>query len=176
MDKNEVYFWTQPVGIVGWDYEITFAATTQGLCRLGLGQALEEKEALEVWAGRWFPDYRLILARQADLGFIKEIEEYLTGKRQRFTVPLDLKGTPFQIRVWEELCRIPYGQTCSYAFIAQQIGCPQGCRAVGLANNRNPIPLVIPCHRVISQNGSLTGYRSGLDLKLKLLQLEGAKI
>jgi O-6-methylguanine DNA methyltransferase len=176
LPKYEVCFWTQPVGIEGWDYDLTLAVTAQGLCRLGLGQALEEEEALAVWARRWFPDYRLNRARQANLGFIKELEEYLAGKRQIFTLPLHLKGTSFQIRVWEELCRIPYGQTRSYAFIAKQIGCPQGCRAVGSANNSNPVPLIIPCHRVIGQNGSLTGYRSGLDLKLKLLQLEGEKI
>lgn len=175
MSKRDICFWTQPVGIKGWDYDLTLAATSQGLCRLGLGQALEEEEALAVWARRWFPDYQLVRARQVNQRFLKEIQDYLAGKLQGFTVPLHLKGTPFQIRVWEELCRIPFGQTRSYAFIARQIECPKACRAVGLANNKNPIPLLIPCHRVIGQNGSLTGYRSGLDLKLKLLQLEGAK-
>jgi methylated-DNA-[protein]-cysteine S-methyltransferase len=176
LPENEVCFWTQPVGIKGWDYDLTLAVTARGLCRLGLGRALGEEEALAVWVRRWYPGYCLIRSKEVKHRFIKEIEEYLMGKRQIFTVPLDLKGTPFQVRVWEELCRIPYGQTRSYSFVAQQIGCPKGCRAVGSANNKNPLPLIIPCHRVLGQNGSLTGYRGGLDLKLKILQLEGVKI
>ncbi|MHB8126062.1 MAG: methylated-DNA--[protein]-cysteine S-methyltransferase [Desulfitobacteriaceae bacterium] len=175
MEKSEIHFWTQLVWIGGSDYDLTMATTSQGLCWLGLGRALEEEEALVVWAKRWFPDQELIRQRQVNAKLIEEIEEYLSSKRQEFTVSLHQKGTPFQIRVWQELSRIPYGVTCSYADIAEKIGCPKGPRAIGLANNKNPIALVVPCHRVIGKNGNLTGYGGGVDLKLKLLKLEGAK-
>jgi len=172
---SEIHFWTQTVTIGGSDYDITMATTSQGLCWLSLGCAYEEETALKAWAKRWFPNLELIRQRQVNTMLIEEIEEYLAGKRQEFTVPLHQMGTPFQIRVWQELCRIPYGETNSYADIAERVGCPKGPRAIGLANNKNPISLVVPCHRVIGINGSLTGYGGGLDLKHKLLKLEGAK-
>lgn len=102
----------------------------------------------------------------------KELEEYFKGTRQTFDVPLFLCGTPFQIAVWNALRAIPYGETRSYKQIAQQIGNPNACRAVGMANNRNPIMIMVPCHRVIGQNKSLTGYGGGLPMKEYLLHLE----
>lgn len=101
-----------------------------------------------------------------------QLEEYLAGRRRVFDLPLAPRGTPFQQEVWAALCRIPYGETCSYADIAAVIGRPKACRAVGMANNRNPIPIFIPCHRVIGKNGSLVGYAGGLFLKERLLLLE----
>ena len=101
-----------------------------------------------------------------------QIEEYLAGRRTSFDLPLHAEGTPFMRRVWEELCRIPYGQTRSYKEIAAAIGRPGAMRAVGMANSRNPIALIIPCHRVIGADGSLTGFASGVDLKRCLLALE----
>lgn len=101
-----------------------------------------------------------------------QLKEYLDGKRKIFSLPLSLKGTVFQCRVWEALCQIPYGETRSYSQIAKQIGNPKACRAVGMANHRNPILIVVPCHRVIGADGSLTGYGSGLKLKQTLLDLE----
>lgn len=102
----------------------------------------------------------------------EELREYLAGERKEFTVPLSPKGTEFQRRVWESLCAIPYGVTRSYREIADSVGCPKGFRAVGMANNRNPIPIMIPCHRVIGADGSLTGYGGGLEIKVRLLELE----
>jgi len=102
----------------------------------------------------------------------KQIEEYFNGKRKVFDLPYVLHGTDFQVKVWEALVKIPYGETRSYAEIAAITGNPKACRAVGMANNRNPIPIIIPCHRVIGSNGSLTGFAGGLDLKQKLLDLE----
>lgn len=101
-----------------------------------------------------------------------ELGLYFTGKLIRFTVPLDRRGTPFQLKVWGELCRIPYGKTRSYRQIARTIGYPLAARAVGHAVGNNPIAIVLPCHRVIGADGSLTGYASGLDRKRYLLNLE----
>jgi len=93
-----------------------------------------------------------------------------------FELPLDLRGTEFQRAVWQALLEIPYGETRSYAEIARQVGQPNAVRAVGAANGANPIPIVVPCHRVIGRDGSLTGYGGGLDKKVFLLQLEGVDV
>lgn len=103
----------------------------------------------------------------------KEIREYLAGKRKEFTFPIQSKGTDFQKRVWSALLEIPYGKTQSYGEIAEKIQSPKACRAVGGANNKNPLSIVVPCHRVIGKNGSLVGYGGGLDWKKRLLSLEG---
>lgn len=103
-----------------------------------------------------------------------QLGEYLNGRRREFTLPLEPTGTEFMCRVWEELRRIPFGKTVSYKDIACAIGNEKACRAVGMANNRNPIALFIPCHRVIGANGSLVGYAEGLEMKRRLLDLEKA--
>lgn len=104
----------------------------------------------------------------------RQLEEYFDGARRVFDLPLAPRGTEFERRVWQEVAAIPYGETRSYAEIARAAGRPDACRAVGRANGRNPIPLVIPCHRVIGSDGSLTGFGGGLPLKRFLLALEGA--
>src|ERR1700676_103809 len=106
--------------------------------------------------------------------YVNELEEYFAGKRREFTFPLDLRGTDFQLACWRALLAIPYGETRSYADIARAVGKPNAFRAVGMANNRNPVAIVVPCHRVIASDGTLCGYGGGLDLKRKLLELEGA--
>ncbi len=106
--------------------------------------------------------------------YVRELEEYFAGQRRQFTFALDLRGTDFQLACWHALVAIPYGETRSYADIARAVGRPQGFRAVGMANNRNPVAIVVPCHRVIASNGTLCGYGGGLDIKRKLLELEGA--
>lgn len=106
--------------------------------------------------------------------FVRELEEYFAGKRRKFGFPLDLRGTEFQLACWRALLAIPYGETRTYADIARAVGRPQGFRAVGMANNRNPVAIVVPCHRVIASDGTLCGYGGGLDVKRKLLELEGA--
>ncbi len=103
-----------------------------------------------------------------------EIEEYLGGKRKKFSVRLSPKGTEFQKRVWAELAKIPYGSTCSYKEIAEKINQAKACRAVGTANGKNPLSLIVPCHRVIASDGTLGGYAGGLKIKTKLLKLEKA--
>ena len=106
--------------------------------------------------------------------YVGELEQYFAGKRREFTFPLDLRGTDFQLACWRALLAIPYGETRSYADIARAVGKPNAFRAVGMANNRNPVAIVVPCHRVIASDGSLCGYGGGLDIKRKLLELEGA--
>ena len=101
-----------------------------------------------------------------------QLDEYFQGKRTTFSLPFKLTGTPFQLAVWKELQNIPYGHTTSYKEIAQKINKPKAYRAVGMANNKNPLPIIIPCHRVIGSNGKLIGYAGGLKLKNYLLELE----
>jgi O-6-methylguanine DNA methyltransferase len=106
--------------------------------------------------------------------YLRELQEYFARKRRKFTFPLDLRGTDFQQACWHALLAIPYGETRTYADIARAVGKPNAFRAVGMANNRNPIAIVVPCHRVIASDGTLCGYGGGLEVKRKLLELEGA--
>ena len=105
---------------------------------------------------------------------IAELKEYFAGKRRRFSMPLDLRGTDFQLRCWRALLEIPYGETITYAELARRVGSPRGFRAVGMANHDNPVAIVVPCHRVLASDGSLGGYGGGLEIKRALLELEGA--
>ena len=102
----------------------------------------------------------------------RELEEYFAGRRTAFSVPLSMHGTPFQLRVWRALTEILYGETLSYGELARRIGNPKACRAAGMANHVNPLPVFVPCHRVVGANGGLTGYAGGLDIKRLLLELE----
>lgn len=102
----------------------------------------------------------------------RELREYFLRERRAFDVPLAPRGTPFQLSVWEEVCRIPYGETRAYIDIARALGNEKACRAVGRANNRNPLPLFVPCHRVIGRDGSLVGYAGGMAAKKWLLRME----
>ena len=111
---------------------------------------------------------------QANEEAAAQLQEYFSGERQDFDLPLAPEGTAFQRSVWDQLGRIRFGKTLSYGALARNLGMPGGARAVGMANNRNPIPIIIPCHRVIGANGALTGYAGGLDVKAQLLTLEGA--
>lgn len=134
------------------------------------GLHLLHMDAAQAWElpGEWLPaQHRLDeVARQLD--------EYFAGKREIFDVRLAPLGTPFQREVWQALQRIPYGTTCSYSDLAGQIGRPRAVRAVGTANGVNPIAIIVPCHRVIGSNGTLTGYAGGVERKQMLLELEGA--
>ena len=112
------------------------------------------------------PEHRMLLRAE------NELNEYFRGERKAFTVPLDMRGTHFQKQVWEALLGIPYGETRSYGHLANQLGNPKATRAVGAANGRNPIAIIVPCHRVIGFDGKLTGFAGGLDAKAHLLKLE----
>lgn len=106
---------------------------------------------------------------------ILELEEYFEGTRTKFSVPFDLRGTEFQKSVWKQLLKIPYGTTTTYTAIAKKIKNPKAVRAVGAANGKNPLCVLIPCHRVVGSNGSLTGFSGGLKIKQQLLDLESAR-
>ena len=138
---------------------LTLRSEGEALCAVEFGG-----EGLRMDAGR------VLLQAQ------RELEEYFAGRRRRFSVPLCMRGTPFQMSVWQELTRIPCGETASYGEIARKIGKPNACRAVGMANNRNPLPIFIPCHRVVGTDGKLTGYAGGLEIKKFLLELEGMHV
>jgi O-6-methylguanine DNA methyltransferase len=139
------------------------AASTKGLVRL-------EFEGREQKLNR--SAIQLQESNSALSPYLQELSEYFAGKRREFSFPLDLRGTGFQLACWRALLEIPYGQTRSYRDIAQAIGHPHAFRAVGMSNNRNPIAIIVPCHRVIASSGSLCGYGGGLDLKRQLLDLE----
>ncbi|WP_217697235.1 methylated-DNA--[protein]-cysteine S-methyltransferase [Virgibacillus siamensis] len=106
----------------------------------------------------------------------EQMNEYLNGQRQQFDIGFELNGTPFQRKAWQALQEIPYGKTESYSAIAKAIGCPKAVRAVGHANAVNPLPIIIPCHRVIGKNNKLTGYAGGMKMKSELLGIEGAMV
>jgi O-6-methylguanine DNA methyltransferase len=118
--------------------------------------------------------YRWEKSHEKTAPYAHELREYFAGNRREFSFPLDLRGTPFQLQCWRALLAIPYGETRTYADIARSVQKPQAFRAVGMANNRNPIAIVVPCHRVIASDGTLCGYGGGLDVKRKLLELEGS--
>lgn len=105
-----------------------------------------------------------------------QLKEYFEGNRRAFDLPLETRGTEFQKKVWDELLKIPYGETKSYKDIAIAIGNEKACRAIGMANNKNHIPIIIPCHRVIGSNGKLVGYAGGLNVKEKLLNIENLDV
>lgn len=108
--------------------------------------------------------------------YVRQLNEYFRGSRRDFTCPLDLEGTDFQRACWQALCEIPYGSTCTYGELARKVGRPTAFRAVGQANHRNPVAIIVPCHRVVGSDGTLTGYGGGLEIKEKLLRLEGVAL
>ena len=153
--------------------EMLAVASPQGLCLLEfVGQGGVQRELAQVEAARGGPVQpgdSAVLAQTAH-----ELAEYFAGQRQCFGVPLDLVGTPFQLSAWQALLAIPYGQTRSYASQARAIGRPSATRAVAAANGQNKVSIIVPCHRVIGSDGSLTGFGGGLPCKRALLALEGA--
>ena len=136
---------------------LTVASTEKGIASIHFGNSLPAGIVADVSANR---------------DTVDQLTEYFEGKRTQFELPLDVEGTPFQKAVWNELQRIPYGETRSYGEIAKAVGRPGAARAVGMANHDNPIAVVIPCHRVVGRDGSLTGYAGGLHLKEQLLSIE----
>ena len=142
--------------------DLLLAGDDDGLSLIGFPQGKMRHDPEPDWI---FNEKPFAAARQ-------QLEEYFAGDRKEFDLPLNLSGTAFQVQVLEELQRIPYGETTSYGDIAKRIGRPKAMRAVGAANGRNPIPIIVPCHRVIGSSGDLTGFGGGLDTKAALLRLE----
>jgi methylated-DNA-[protein]-cysteine S-methyltransferase len=152
-------------------WTLRLAATDKGLCCVTLPN--ESFESLQRWVKKHVPCAVLVKDDAKMAPYTRQLVEYFSGRRKEFTCPLDLRGTPFQIRVWHALRQIPFGEVRSYSDIAASIGQPTAVRAVGAAIGANPIPIVIPCQRVIGKDGSLTGFRGGLDIKAELLRWEG---
>lgn len=148
--------------------------TPDGLGRLTFPS--EPFSQCEAWLRRWEPGARVSTEEALLADLSEQLTAYLEGSLMEFQVRLDMRGTPFQIQVWKSLLGIPYGETRSYGQIATGIGRQAAVRAVGLANGSNPIPVLVPCHRVVGSNGTLTGYGGGLPLKERLLRLEGASL
>jgi methylated-DNA-[protein]-cysteine S-methyltransferase len=146
--------------------ELLIAATDRGLARIHYEPEGQEDELARVFGRR-------VLRSPLD-DVRRELDEYFEGNRREFDLPLDFRVAGFNGDVLTELARVPYGVTTTYGALAAKVGHPRAARAVGMVMNRNPIPIVLPCHRVVGANGSLTGYAGGLDRKLQLLQLEGA--
>jgi methylated-DNA-[protein]-cysteine S-methyltransferase len=146
--------------------DLHVAMTDRGLCRISF----------------WGDDWEEQIARQFGVRVLRapldpvrrELDEYFEGRRRDFDLPLDVRVAPFNEAVLKELALVPYGRTETYGGLAKKVGRPNAARAVGTVMNRNPIPIVLPCHRIVGANGSLTGYAGGLDVKRRLLQLEGA--
>ena len=148
--------------------ELHVAATDRGLCRISYFGDDWEDQLARVFG------VRVLRAPMDDVR--RELDEYFAGDRRRFDLPIDLRVAPFHADVLRELALVPYGRTDTYGALAARVGRPQAARAVGTVMNRNPIPIVLPCHRIVGANGSLTGYAGGLDIKRRLLQLEGAML
>jgi methylated-DNA-[protein]-cysteine S-methyltransferase len=146
--------------------DLLVAATDRGVARIHFDPEGQEDELARVFGTR-------VLRFPLD-DVRRELDEYFDGRRREFDLPLDLRVAGFNADVLGELARVPYGVTTTYGALATRVGHPRAARAVGMVMNRNPIPIVLPCHRVVGANGSLTGYAGGLDRKLRLLQLEGA--
>jgi O-6-methylguanine DNA methyltransferase len=156
-----------------WDYSVFIVSSEVGLVTVQLNN---NEELLLKDIESTFPQAKIMYSDEYNNIYSVQLTEYFRGLRKEFSLPLDIKGTDFQMKVWNALLKIPYGSVTTYKGIAERIDNPKGQRAVGLANNKNKIPIVIPCHRVIGTNGKLVGYEGGVHLKEKLLQLEGLKI
>jgi methylated-DNA-[protein]-cysteine S-methyltransferase len=144
------------------------AATDRGLCRISYRVDGQEDELARSFGVR-------VLRVPLD-AVRRELDEYFDGRRREFDLPLDLRVAPFHEAVLQELSRVPYGRTATYGTLAAKVGRPRAARAVGTVMNRNPLPIVLPCHRIVGANGSLTGYAGGLHVKRALLELEGAML
>ena len=153
---------SSPIGTI-W-----VASDRRGVCLLRFGR--KEREFLQEIARTGVQSIRA--DHQINRGVSEEITAYFEGTVTRFSSPVHLRGSPFDMKVWEALQRIPLGETRSYQDIARQVGNPKGCRAIGGANRRNPVPLLIPCHRVINKDGGLGGFSSGTHIKEWLLRFE----
>jgi methylated-DNA-[protein]-cysteine S-methyltransferase len=173
MDKSEkdtpMIAYTTMDSAVG---RLLIASSDRGLLRIeflqnGVGEAISRLE-------RAYPGETLVEDLAMNRDVLNQLQEYFQGRRRVFTLPLELRGTEFQRSVWDAVAGVPYGQTRSYVDIANKLGKPKACRAVGAANGANPIPIVIPCHRIIGSDGSMTGFGGGIPIKEKLLALEKA--
>ncbi len=153
---------------------IYIASSEKGICKISL--TLDSASEFKSWIRKHFEEFEIVESKKRNKEAIEQIKLYLARKLKKFELELDLIGTEFQKKVWLETMKIPYGETISYSQLAKKIRRENSQRAVGNALAANPLPIVIPCHRVIASNGSLGGYSGGIKIKEFLLRLEGAKI
>jgi len=151
---------------------IYIGSTDNGVCKISVPR--QTKKDFFRWLRENFDDSDVVDNKSRNKEVIDQLTRYFNGKLAKFNCPTDLIGTPFQTRVWKELTKISYGTTISYKQLAKRLGTSRGFQAVGRANAANPIPIIVPCHRVIGADGSLVGYSSGIKTKEFLLKLEGA--
>ncbi|SFL54948.1 methylated-DNA-[protein]-cysteine S-methyltransferase [Gracilibacillus orientalis] len=169
MNALTYYSYDSPLGT------LLLVSNDQHLILIKFGTIQENEKEITSWAEKHSLPSKLIDSKEPLKETITQLDQYFNGERKTFSIPYKFHGTPFQRKVWQALAKIEYGETCSYLDIAQHIDSPKAVRAVGGANNKNPISIVIPCHRVIGKNGNLIGYGGGLDKKEYLLTLERAE-
>ncbi|MDC3417374.1 methylated-DNA--[protein]-cysteine S-methyltransferase [Aquibacillus salsiterrae] len=165
MDK--IVYWSQ-FEVGKWNFKL--AATNDGLCYVGTPNTTIEE--LTGWLNSHLKTYTIERNDEKLQSYINQFINYFSRKSTTVSVPLDVRATSFQRKVWDALTQIPFGKTCSYSEIASKIGNPNAVRAVGGAIGANPVLITIPCHRIIGKNGSMTGFRAGVDLKKYLINLE----
>lgn len=171
MAERKIFFYGEMESPLG---PLTLLSSEIGICLIEFGAIQRTLPAIKAWMKKHSLCNPLVHDQDRLQPVVIQLEQYFNGKRFEFTVPIDLIGTKFQCVVWEKLKEIGYGETKTYKEIAQEIGSPKAVRAIGGANNKNPIPIIIPCHRVIGSNGALVGYGGGLDKKETLLQIESS--
>ncbi|WP_155592333.1 methylated-DNA--[protein]-cysteine S-methyltransferase [Lysinibacillus cavernae] len=169
-NKEQIIYWSL---LVHKEWHIYVASTSNNL--LFVGSQNQSFEELSNWVKKKYPKNTLVENKEVLAPYLDEIVEYLDGDRIQFSFSIDYKGTPFQLSVWNALSEIPYGQTKTYSDIANYINKPSAVRAVGTAIGANPVLLAVPCHRIVGKNGTLTGYRGGLEMKKSLLELENSR-
>jgi O-6-methylguanine DNA methyltransferase len=151
---------------------VYIASTEKGVCKISIPR--ESKKEFIKWIKQYFDYDAVVENKSRNKETIDQVSRYFNGKLVSFTCDIDLRGTPFQLRVWKEISKIPYGTVSAYKQIAKKVGVHSGYQAVGRAVGLNPLPIIIPCHRVMGTDGSLTGYAGGIKTKEFLLRLEGA--
>ncbi|WP_280768779.1 methylated-DNA--[protein]-cysteine S-methyltransferase [Salipaludibacillus daqingensis] len=171
MSKRPYIYFTEMESPIG---AITLATSNQGICFIEFGSVKSSYSSMERKLNKLQLNGELKNDEVPLLEAKRQLSEYFSAERENFDLPLDLIGTKFQKLVWDKVANIPYGVTKSYKQIAAEIGAPKAVRAIGGANNQNPVPIIVPCHRVIGSNGSMVGYGGGLDKKEVLLKLEGS--
>lgn len=174
MMMGREFFYTEMDSPIG---PLTIIGTKEnGLCNIEFGSIGDARDKLAAWLKKHVPDGELKYSNEELLPVVQALDDYFKGNHQKnFDLPIELHGTPFQKKVWNELLNIEYGSTKSYKDIAAAIAAPKAVRAIGTAIGQNPVPIIIPCHRVINTNGKLGGFTGGLDKKIKLLELEKMK-
>lgn len=165
--SQETVYWTL---LPSEDWQLYIAATADGLCYVGSPQA--PRQEMQEWLKKHIPNAALKEDKEKLSPYIRELLDFLGGRRREFTLPLDLRGTDFQHKVWAELLKVRYGQSATYTELAERIGRPDAPRAVGTAIGANPVLIVVPCHRMFGKRGEWRGYRGGLDMKRRLLEIE----